>query len=186
MSDATRVTFDLRAETVTIEGPSAALTKLFEAIHAVVPTMELRVIPGSPSREGSSEITPRPLATSLGLQAVRRVIESASRDGQAHTDTLAESKRLHAFTRLYQPAFTIDRITVLAGFAVTRGDGEFTSQLMDVWFMACGWDAPANMAVALNDAHSKAEILDRRNRNRWLLNAAGLRRLKQLERTVPP
>lgn len=92
---------------------------------------------------------------------------------------------MRAFSRRYQPASTVDRITVLAGYAMKHGDGEFTSQFMEIWFMACGWEAPPNMAVALNDAHSKAEVLDRRDRNRWLLNGVGLSRLSQLERKSP-
>lgn len=191
------MTFDLRAEKVTIEGPSAALTKLFEAIHAVAPHLEVRVVPGPPPPcLDEAAPTPPAFAGTIGRQAADHVIETTARDCKTLGDLLKESMdiatKVRAFARRYQPASTVDRIIVLAGYSVSHGnltlhkDGAFTSQQMQSWFRACGYEAPANMAVALNDAHSKAEVLSRLQRNRWMINDAGLSRLHLMERKALP
>ena len=181
-----RITFDLRAQTVTIEGPGDLLTRLFDAVRGVVPDLEVRVIPG---KAQPTERTPSPPPTTSKARenaivspfTVRDLFAQFKLQPQRGTSDSAHPS-VRDFARSFEAKSTIDRILVLAAFATQRG-APFSAQEMIEWFEECAFEHPANMSIALNDARLKAEILQRGERNQWTLTPTGIERLASLRRS---
>jgi hypothetical protein len=187
----TKVTFDLSAATVTIEGPGDVLTRLFDAVRGVAPNLEVRVIPAQTSPVAPAAPAPTSARVSLATAGARAASASSVPTSVNSLQTFrrralrvgrAEARQ---FAQRYAAKTTVDRIVVLAAYAATYL-GTFSAQQMTEWFDECGFEQPANMSVALNDARLKAVVLERAKRNQWALTQDGVERLATLDKSTTP
>lgn len=145
-----KITFDLRAGKISIEGAESELLTILQEAKTLAPKFKNIVI--SSSGQGSSEGLPE---DAQQLPATRK---PAMRD----------------FGRSLSLGNTYERIAALAYHAIkVESRMSFSPKEMDDWFGLCGFKKPGNMRVALADAKSKYGYVSSKGYAQWTIATGG-------------
>ncbi len=156
MGDA-KVIFDLRRGVISVEGNTADLGKLFEAVRAAAPSFkEIRIVSG----------------------------EGSNRAAQSSTSGERPSS-MHDFARRFSFNNTYERIAALAYYALKyQAKAQFSAKDMINWFTLCGFKQPSQMPVALSDAKRKYEYIENKGRGQWVLAVDGENLVREMAEAI--
>jgi hypothetical protein len=164
MNDA-RVTFDLRRGTILVEGPTDALTKLFDAVRAAAPTLKHISI-----------------VTNDAVAATPPIHEP--HEQQPSPGVNSRPPAMRDFARSFTFENTYQRIAVLAYYSAKYDrKPSFTVKDMNDWFGLCGFKKPSQMPVALSDARRKYGYVESKGRDQWIIATGGENLVLELTET---
>ena len=149
-----KVVFDLSAGRLAIEGDGPELLKVLDAARQLAPDIkQIQIVtsaaPVSPAISEAKEPT-----NAQGLPGA--------------------SKTLRQFARSLTLDNTSERLAAVAYYVnKIEGKQSFSPKEISGWFTMCGFQKPANMALAVFDAKRKYGFLDTIGRGMWRLSNQG-------------
>lgn len=154
-----KVVIDVAAGRLAIEGDGPELLKVLEAARLLAPNVsQIQIVTsrGSDNRETGTD------------QASDHRSEAIA--SSQHT----APKTLRQFVRSLSLDNSAERIASIAFYVnKTEGRPSFSPKEMDGWFTMCGFQKPAQMAVALFDAKRKYGYADNIGRGMWRISNQG-------------
>lgn len=156
-----KITFDLAAEQISIEGDEPDLVALLQVAREIAPKLASIAIKTSKSDK----------------KAVADMPGEAMRNVQAKTDANGSSgsdKTLRQFARSLGLSNTAERIAAIA-FYVKQFEEKpaFAPKEMATWFSQCGFEVPAQMNVAVHNAGKHQRFVENEGHGIWKITRAG-------------
>lgn len=91
-----------------------------------------------------------------------------------HIPTNDRRPGVRDFARSINVSSIFEKITLLAYHSKEiNKEPSFTAKEMSVWFGLCGFQKPAQMAVALSDTRRRLGYIDNKGRDQWVITTAG-------------
>lgn len=143
-----KITFDLRAGKISIEGSDKEVLKLLQEAKSIAPHIE-----------------------HINIGPAGSVSDSGSGTGSGSDD---QKPAIREFARSLPVSTHYERIAALAYYAVKKeGRSTVSPKEMEDWFDLCGFKRPGNMRVALADAKHKYHYVDNKGRGQWTISTGG-------------
>ncbi|MBI3320322.1 MAG: hypothetical protein HYZ89_07050 [Candidatus Omnitrophica bacterium] len=154
-----KITFDLRAGRIVIEGAEAELVKILQESKSIAPHFKDINIHGEVAN--ADEV--RGIATPSGRKTTVR--------------EFARSLPVNSF---------YERIAAIAYHVIKyENRASFSPKEMENWFGLCGFQKPKNMRMAFNDAKRKYGYIERKGHGQWTIATGGENKiLEVLERPI--
>jgi len=150
-----KVTFDLRAGRISIEGTDKEVIKILREAKAVAPHFKHITI--------GPETTSQPNNRSEDLD-----LPGGGGSGRNQEPAIREFGRSLPVNTHYE------RIAALAYHAIKIDRrASFSPKEMEDWFGLCGFKKPGNMRVALADAKHKYDYVTNKGRGQWTITTGG-------------
>lgn len=142
-----KLTFDLHAGRIVIEGAEVELIKILQEAKSIAPHFKDINIHG----EAASADDARGGVTPSGRKT-----------------TVREFAKGLPVNNFYE------RIAAIAYHAIKlEGRASFAPKEMSDWFGLCGFQKPSNMRMAFNDAKRKYGYIDRKGHGQWTITTGG-------------
>ena len=153
MSKSIKITFDLSAGQIVVEGEEGDLMKLAEQAKSLAPSLsEIRIL--TQKKQASLEKGESPVPASVTVAARQPSIRD--------------------FAKSLNLSNTYERIAALAYHAIkTQGRASFSVKEISDWFGLCGFQKPTHMPAALSDAKRKYGYVDSKGRDQWSIATGG-------------
>ena len=155
-----QITFDFAAKRIVLDGPEADLLSLIEAVRTIAPKLpQLTVNTVVPAATGHTSAAGSPATGNAGGNEDRR-----APNGNA---TMRE------FARGLAPGTHSERIATIAYFMKHHEQKEtFSPKEMDASYLACGFQKPSKMPIALSDA-KKIRYVANSGYGQWRIDRDG-------------
>lgn len=156
-----KVSFDLARNQVTIEGDGPDLMSLLQLVRDVAPKVsEIRLV-----TTPANAAMPPAGASPAGNGA------SGSAEGEKSPQG---GPTMREFARSMAPANLSEKIVAIGAYLERfESRSSFSPKEISDYFRICGFEKPAQMAVALFDARRKYGFLEKAGYGLWKLSTAG-------------
>jgi len=165
-----KVTFDLAARQISIDGDGPELLKLLETVRAVAPQLpNIQIATKGELHAPPALYTGTGPGTGTGVGMVNQDYSPPS------IGALQSGQTVRQFVRGLPLDNAAERIAAIAYYIKTHeGRNDFSPKEMDSWFSICGLQKPAQMGVAIFDTKRKYGYIDNGNgRGQWRLTIGG-------------